>query len=331
MRRSLLFIALVVASCSNGAPSSSTHSSSAMTTTVAPTATGCRLPLWLYDRTTNIGTGNFLQVPGSVLVPAQPSVSSSNVVAAYVASARRWIQAARSLVAPDGSYYVRNETSGNPEVDRVHVVDLATGADQVIAQGGIDTGYNPFDVEADGIYAGRAPNGPATLPGLWRLDPKTGAETQLDSTQRWQWISGGYAFATVPNPTDPVTTQGGPVPDTLLRLDLRTGVVQEWFRKRGVFPNVIGFDWNGRPLVILGQTLGDLVVVTGAGSVQPIAGGTRDVTFSQVSSSMVAFSDGFWFTADQGLFSYSGKVGFQKLWSNPSSSGLYVAIAGPCG
>lgn len=316
-------MALLVASCSNGAPTA--------TPSPTPTGVGCRLPLWLYDRSTNIGTGDFLQVPGSVLVAAQPSVTSSNVVAAYVPMAKRWVQVARSLVAPDGSYYAYNETSGNPEVDRLHVVDLATSADHVIAQGGVDTGYEAFDVEADGIYAGRAPHGPATLPGLWRLDPKTGAATRLDATQRWQWISGGYAYATVPNSTDPFVVQGGPLPDTLLRLDLRTGAVQEWFRKRGVFPNVIGFDWNGRPLVVLGQTMRDLVVVTGAGSVQPIAGGTADVTFSQVISSLVAFSDGFWFTADQGLFSYSRNVGFQKLWSNPTSTGIYVAIAGPCG
>jgi hypothetical protein len=335
MRRSLLLIALVVASCSNGAPagtSSSTQSpSTAKTATASPAPTGCRLPLWLYDRSTNIGTANFLQVPGAVLVAAQPAVTSPNVLAAYVPVAKRWVPVARSLVSPNGSYYAYNETSGNPEVDRLHVVDLATSADHVIAQGGVDGGYEAFDVEADGIYAGRAPNGPATLPGLWRLDPKTGAATRLDATQRWQWISGGYAFATVPNSTDPVVVQGGPLPDTLLRLDLRTGAVQEWFRKRGVFPNVIGFDWNGRPLVILGQTLGDLVVVTGASSVQPIAGGTPDVTFSQVIPSLVAFSDGFWFTADQGLFSYSGNVGFQKMWSNGSSSGLYVEVAGPCG
>jgi hypothetical protein len=234
-------------------------------------------------------------------------------------------------VAPDGSYYVYDESSGNPEVDRVHVVDLATSADRVIAQGGVDTGYGAFDVEADGIYAGRFSNGPGTPPGLWRLNPKTGAATRLDATQRWQWISGGYAFATVPNSTDPVTTQGGPVPDTLLRLDLRTGVVQEWLRKRGVFPNVIGFDWNGRPLVVLGQTLRDLFVVTGASTVQPFPHATPDVTFSQVTPSVLASPAGFWFTADQGLFSYSGPTGFQKLWSNPSSGGLYVVVAGPCG
>ena len=334
MRWSLLLIALVVASCSNVAPAGSSRSSqspSATTATASPTATGCRLPLWLYDRSTNIGTANFLQLPGSVLVAAQPSVTSHNVLAAFVPVVNRWVPVARSLVAPDGSYYAYNETSGSPEIDRLHVVDMATSADHVIAQGSVDTGYEAFDVEADGIYAGRAPNGPATLPGLWRLDPKTGAATRLDATQRWQWISGGYAFATVPNSSDPVVVQGGPLPDTLLRLDLRTGAVQEWFRKRGVFPNVIGFDWNGRPLVILGQTVGELAVVTGASSVQPIAGGTPDVTFSQVIPSLVAFSDGFWFTADQGLFSYSGNVGFKKLWSNPSPGGLYVTLAGPCG
>jgi hypothetical protein len=322
MRRGLLILALLVASCSSGQATA--------TPSATPPSAGCRLPLWLYDRATNIGTARFLQLPGSVLVLAQPPVASNHVVATYLPRAKRWLQVARSLIAPDGSYYAYSETSGNPAVDRVHVVDVATGADRVIAQGNGSTGYNVFDVEADGIYAGSAANGPATLPGLWRIDARTGAATKIDATQRWQWISGGYAFAAVPNSADPVVVQGGTVPDTLMRLDLRTGAVQELLRKRGVFPRVIGFDGQGRPLVVLGETLNLLVVVIGLGTVQTVPGGTPDVSFAQATSTLVASSDRFWFTADQGVFSYSPKAGFQKLWSNPSSNGIFVEVAGPC-
>jgi hypothetical protein len=176
-----------------------------------------------------------------------------------------------------------NESSRQPEGDRVHVVDLATGAHRVIAQGDSDTGYEAFDVEADGIYASRPNNGPATPPGLWRLDPRTGTATRLDANQVWRFISGGNAYTCVPNPTDPVLEQGGAVPDTLLRLDLRTGKIAQVYRKRGTFPDVLGFDWTHRP-VIFGGTSGGLLIVTGPGTVEPIPAAGPALTFTYVQS-----------------------------------------------
>lgn len=337
MRWPVVAAILLLAACGNpqpplagSSPSESANSASA-TASAAPTATatGCRLPIWLYDRSTNTGSGYYLPVPGSELVPAKPPVTSPNTYASYVSAADRWFPVPRSLVAPDGKHYAYNEASGNPEVDRVHVVDVATGEDHVIAQGSVDTGYLAFDFEADGLYVGRPNNGPGTAPGLWRLDPVSGAATAIDA-HSWGWISVGYAYAVVANPTDPVVVQGGQQADTLLRLDIRTHTVQQWFRKRGVFLNVRGFDWSGRPLVVVGDTLADLFVISGQDTAEPLPGGSRDVTFSYVYPSLVASPDGFWFAADQGVYGFSAKTGFQQLWNDPAVKTVLPMVAGPC-
>jgi hypothetical protein len=236
----------------------------------------------------------------------------------------------RPFVAPEGQHYVYNEASGNPEVDRIHVVSLATGADRVIAQGDSKTGFEAFDYEVDGIYAGRPAQGPGTIAGLWRLDPQAGTPTGVDATHHWTWISHGYAYTVIPNPTDPVIVQGGPQADTLLRLDLRSHKVESWLHQRGVFLNVRGFDWAGRPLVLLGDTLADLAVVTGQNEIQPVAGGSHAVTFSYIYSSLVADPKGFWLGADQGVVRYSEAAGFQLVWQNPTVKSVLPLVAGDC-
>jgi hypothetical protein len=243
---------------------------------------------------------------------------------AYVSSARRWVPVFPNMIAPGGAYYVYNESAGQPEVDRVHVVDPATGADRVIAEGGSDTGYSAFQVEADGIYVSRPNNGPATPPGLWRMDPRTGAVTRLDATRFWRFVSGGYAYTTVPNAADPVTVQGGPVADTLLRLDLRTGTLVQLYRERGVFANVLGFDWTHRPIVVVGGAQVGLAVITGPGTVEPIPSGEQKLSFSHSDGSLLPDADGFWLTADQGVLHYTSGGGFQQAWSKPAR------LAGAC-
>src|SRR5215831_9332222 len=237
------------------------------------TPASCRVPLWLYDRQTNVGTGYFLQVPGFDVTAVSPPATSHYSFGAYASSAHRWISVPPRQVAPDGAYYAYNEGTGPPEVDRVHVVDLATGVDRVIAEGDPSTGYEAFEVGADGIYASRPLNGPTTPPGLWRLDPRTGAATRLDAIRIWQFVDGGYAYTSVPNQADPVAEQGGTVADTLLRLDLRTGTIAQLYRDRGMFVEVLGFDSAHHPILVVGEARAGLSLLTGPGTVEPIVAG----------------------------------------------------------
>jgi hypothetical protein len=310
-------------------PTPRSNQTTSTTPTIAVTPT-CSLPIWLYDWSAsgNRGSGHFLR--GSSLTQAQPSDTSGDAVAAYVASVQRWLPVPATLLAPDGRRYAYNDASGNPEVDRVHVVDLASGADRVIAQGDAKTGYEALDFEGDGLYAGRPAQGPGTPAGLWRLDPQAGTVTLVDGTRRWQWISRGYAYAIIPNPTDPVAVQGGPVADTMLRLDLGTRQIEQWLHHRGEGLVVRGFDWEGHPVLSLGSTLADLAVVTGKDAVQPLAGGSREVTFSYVYRSLVADPAGFWLGADQGVVRYTAKGSFQLVWMNPTVKTVLPLVAGPC-
>lgn len=319
MRWVFLLIAVMVAACGTGA------STSTPTASATPT---CRLPVWLYDwsATGNRGTGYFLQGPS--LTPAQPPATSAEIFTTYVASAHRWLPVPASLVAPDRQHYAYNDASGNPEV--VHVVDLATRADRALAQGGTAAGYEGFDFEADGVYAGRPSQGPGTPAGLWRLDPQVGTPTLIDGTHRWYWISRGHAYTVTQNPTDPVGVQGGPVADTMLRLDLGTHKVEQWLHRRGEGLVVRGFDWAGRPLLSLGSTLADLAVVTGQNEVQPLTGGSREVTFSYVYPSLVADPEGLWLGADQGVVRYTAKGGFQLVWKNPTIKTVLPLVVGAC-
>ena len=324
MKRTFLVIAMAVGACSCTAPVSPAAGQATATPASVQSLASCRLPLWLYDKSTNVGTGYFLQVPGFGVTAAKPPATSRYAFAAYASSARRWLPVFPSQIAPGGAYYTYNEVSGQPEVERVHVVDLATGADRVVAQGGDDTGYEAFDVEADGIYVSRPNNGPTTLPGLWRMDPRTGAVTRLDATHVWRFVNGDYAYTSVPNPADPVVEQGGEAPDTLLRLDLRSGTLVQLYRVRGAFADVLGFDWTHRPIVIVGGTQVGLAILTGPSTAQPIPVGEAKLTFDHVDRSLVADSDGFWFTADQGVFRYTSGGGIRQVWGRPAR------IAGAC-
>jgi hypothetical protein len=60
------------------------------------------------------------------------------------------------------------------------------------------------------------------VPGLWLLDPKTGAIRQLDRSHAWAVVAGGAAWA-VENPPSGVGTY------RVFRLDLRTKKVTAWY------------------------------------------------------------------------------------------------------
>jgi hypothetical protein len=289
----------------------------------------CRLPVWLFDwsATGNRGTGHFLQ--DGNLLPATPPATSPDGIETYLAAAAKWLPVPAPLVAPDGQHYAYNESLGNPEIDRVHVVEVASGADRVVAQGTSDTGFEAIAFETDGIYAGRPTQGPATNPGLWRLDPQTGKAGLIEASHRWSWISHGFAYTVIPNPSDPVVVQGGPQADTLLRLDLGSHAVSQVLRKRGVPVRVRGFDSSGHPIVLLGSTAADLYVLTDTNAAQPL-GGSREHTFAFVQPSLVAAPDGFWMGADQGILRYSTGSGFQLAWTNPKVKTVLPLVAGAC-
>jgi hypothetical protein len=258
----------------------------------------------------------------------------------YDRLAERWLPVARAQVSPDGFRYAYTELlplpgdvlGGATSGGRIHIADVRSASDQVVYS---YSGGQPLSVVSfaqDGVYISPGCEGvEATVLGacgpdsftLSRLDPTTGKVTKV-SDRRGSWVvAGGLAWMT--------TLEGGAdQPNQLLRLDLRTGVVQTWDHEP-ITPHeagsccwtmsVVGADGDGAPLVVLPlarqalPTLGTneslLLRVAGPAQAQRI--------FSGQGCCLDAIADlnGTWFAVAfgpaQGIYLYAKSSGVRKL------------------
>lgn len=149
----------------------------------------------------------------------------------------RWLPVRPQFVSPDGSHYVYT-TFG--ESDRIHVVDIASGSDQVVFQEGrfVATAYDRLGITL--VHIGPQVTQPGQQPvgadGVWLLDPTTGHTRQVNTDPTyWGDVSSGFAWR----------TDGS----SLIRLDLSRGDVSSWAQWPGLDIQVIGFDGAGNPVV----------------------------------------------------------------------------------
>ncbi len=164
----------------------------------------------------------------------------------------KWLPVFRDAVSPDGRRYAFSKLTGNAYANSgsaVHVVDVATGADQVIYSGALALAV--LDFEAGGVYLTSAvPEGYAR--GLWFLAAAGGSQPRLISSSIVApAVGGGAAWGIDFNSADPSPAPGGlegPM-NRLLRYDLATGAAEPWFYEPGASIYPVGFDANGRPFV----------------------------------------------------------------------------------
>lgn len=149
----------------------------------------------------------------------------------------RWLPVRPQFVSPDGSHYVYTEFGVS---NRIHLVDIATGSDQVVFQQGrfVATAYQQLGITL--VHIGEQITGvmqQAVEPnGVWLLDPTTGQTRQVNADAKyWGDVSSGFAWR----------REGS----SLLRLDLSTGDVSTWAQWPGLDLQVIGFDVAGNPVV----------------------------------------------------------------------------------
>jgi hypothetical protein len=149
----------------------------------------------------------------------------------------RWLPVRPQFVSPDGSHYVYTEFGVS---NRIHVVNIATGSDQVVFEQGrfVATAYEHLGITL--VHIGPQINGivqQAVEPdGLWLLDPTTGHTRQVNADSKyWGDVSSGFAWR-----------RDG---SSLLRLDLSSGDVSTWAQWPGLDIQVIGFDAAGNPVV----------------------------------------------------------------------------------
>jgi hypothetical protein len=241
--RWIVLVVLMVA-CTGGsaAPTSPARSAAVIS---------CTLPVYRWGGVTNggnysiVGQYGFLNVATGKFA-AEPAVTA--VTGFYDWRSRQWLPVPMAQVLPDGSAYAyEKELTDSFEI---YVVQVATGAEEMVYRMPYDHAYQVLAFQPEGIYVYPIIHLSGLPGGLWLLDPSKAALKPLPTSMDgiWQLVSGGAAWG----------GPGGVAGDSLVRLDLASGALTTWFQhtvQGGVFEgtgygvSVIGFDESGRPLV----------------------------------------------------------------------------------
>ncbi len=129
----------------------------------------CRLPV--LDVSKPGVNDAFITFPAGTLTPA--GTDGWN----YDWAVDRWLPVGRNAISPDGRRYaIAKDWSPGPQAPtRVHVVDAATGADLRVTVMPDSRQYAVADFTSSGVSV--VPF--EAEPGVWRLDPDTGALTKV--------------------------------------------------------------------------------------------------------------------------------------------------------
>jgi photosystem II stability/assembly factor-like uncharacterized protein len=290
----------------------------------------CRLP---------VTTGGFVALPGGAFTrdPAasmvtgpqwaqtttQPVLKGSGGLA-FDLPLFRWVPANPEVISRDGSQYAWTEF----QTGTLHVTRVADGTDRSFAAGP----PQPQDPDLRGHYASiPVPIGITTDSvfltyggegrwGVWRLDLATGSLTKVTGMKSPSYGVGAIWLELTRGPNHVGMYSDG---DTLTRLDLNSGAVQDWFHRDNLVVRNLGFDRDGNPWV---QVISDYQSGGGLVEIWRVRGpGQADLIHSgQRASRVIADKPGTWFANESGVYLYSGGR-VQRV-----SSASVGEMAGPC-
>lgn len=231
-------------------PSASTLASQAATTPSASarSAPTCRLPVLVPTESGSTEPpGGWVTFPGGQFERDSSSrVAATNHLPSYDWPLHKWIPVESVNLSPDGTQYILDEQPG--AIGTLYLVDASTGARRLIYS---TTDYRRVvSYTSKGIYLTDSGINPS--PGLWLLDPVTGAIRELpgsDQDPNWMLVGTDAAWT--------VTGIPGVSGQTVLRLDLATGAVSTWYQSP-LPVGLLAVSDQGYPLITL---LGDTVRV----------------------------------------------------------------------
>lgn len=324
---------ILLASCAPGT------GSTAGTPTIAATATprtegACQIPVWWgVANSTDIGVALISYPDGAVketsTLPASPQSSDALASfqfygATYLSPTHTWLRFNRALLSPDTKQYVYWTSSGISD-NQVHILDVATSADHVVYVG--STLYFPIAFEPDGIYMVQAvaPRQGA-FKDLYRLSPDGGTPQLVTGSDRhmyqWGWlmIADGAAWG-IDN-----RVEGNGYIYSILRLDLATSQVTQWFEAPTMFwpEGVDGahrlFAASSDQLIRIDQP-GQSFPEDDPGPVSMFGGPGATPTFA-------SDARGAWLAGTGGVWLYTDSAAPKLVRAGPGDAA--VSPAGPC-
>lgn len=335
MRSGFALIALVAACAAPGTPqvgSESPAPSGALiaATSPAPNASPTSLPLvqvgflcrlpFLKQLDGGHWQAGFLSLPAGSFTddPSAPPGAGY-----YDHAVSKWVPVGRSAVAPDGLHYAfmtGGSPSQTPGPPRLHVVDAATGVDRVFDLN--LPGTLPYGVEeyaSDGIYIGSGWEGSAF--GYWRVDVASGREVSLGTGALALDDGTGHSWRTVVDPRDPKPALSGlsglPLPNEVVRRDLKTGVDEAWFYHPGLSLAIAGTFVGGGLLVWAEPPAGSSPNTSHEYWWVSAPGHSLFIAHIEYGGQTMADSRGIWMGSSNGLYLFTRDGGILRVSDHP--------------
>jgi hypothetical protein len=278
----------------------------------------CKLPVFTNTKSTT--QGGFLSMRDGAVSPdpkggfvagdlishsvATP-VLQGQVPGYYDRAAGRWVPTGVGAMSPDGRRYAYVDYS-HPFDFHLHVVDVATGRDQVVA---VDSGpWSVVGFTSEGVYFHQSYEGIG--PGLWVVNPDTGAVRHLFSDAAVDVVVGQVAWLETRDNTDPLPEPPGigGANNEIRSRDLKTGVTTRWFYRSGSGVRVAGAA-NATILVGGYDNAGTyLWALTSPGQAVPITV-PRSEDAVPYTSGLVADANGWWLGSLDGIYLWTARTG----------------------
>jgi hypothetical protein len=341
MRTAAVLLAILAVSCSQAAapvansatptPSASHTPTPSASQQVSPTPPGlplttvafsCKLPI-----TTQENQGAFVTFPaGTVTIDPQAQRMIGSAWGLYYDRAfSRWLPVPRQAVSADGKHYAYGERAADQsQVAKMHVVDIATGADHVFATPSTAwfIPYSVLDYAGEGIYLSVNYEGSY---GVSLMDPQTGAVHSVARLPDIQASAGNQTFwVGSVNPADPSPLGGiGMQANQIDRYSLVDGSRVAWFYRPSTAPRVVGSDIQGHPIVWLvtgsngvidGDSVAELLLLMDPKSQRTIFKDSSKLLGENVQS--ISDSHGTWFGSDHGIYLDTGSA-FMRVSNQP--------------
>ncbi len=331
----LALMTLVIA-CGSSAPSGSKSSgvpvsSSSPLSTATPVVdqSQCRIPIAPAGYSAAAGfvrypDGTFTPDSGAIQGPVQPGAPDGGFGLTYDRRFAKWLPVPPNWVAPDERRYaygtLRSMNNPNPTNLSLHVVDVATGSEKLVAPGD----WSVVAFEATGVYVMRQ-SANAAAAGLSVIDPDTGSIRQITDAGSWALVAGGAAWGTrAQQPGHPEIQL-----DHLYKLNVATGQMSDsWFARLGMSIYALGDDNRGSVIVQAtggpSEMLEFWLVNQQSGNATQIFSGSTLGQYSLNSIYALGDSHGVWFGTQSGLYLYPYGGAVVKIASNPGQ------VAGTC-